>query len=145
MVCGDAPCHCAGSAQDEGTRNFRGALHDDLEFPVNTVAVQAMSDQSSAVCGSATSRWHLCVCAFLIIVTFAVSPTAVTAQPLTTFRYETQARAHCPDDAVVWLDFRKEFYYLKRQKKYGRGATGSFVCRKEASDSGFRHSLLGVR
>ncbi|WP_441241821.1 hypothetical protein [Tardiphaga sp. 768_D3_N2_1] len=100
---------------------------------MNTVAVQTFS------------RQRLCICAFLIIVTSAVAPTVVTAQPLTSFRYETQAQAHCPDDSVVWLDFRKEVYYLKRQKKYGRGWTGSFVCRKEASDSGFRHSLLGVR
>ncbi|MGM4894394.1 hypothetical protein [Tardiphaga sp. 839_C3_N1_4] len=121
-------------------------MDDDLEFPVNTVAVQALSDQFFAIRGSVTvSRQHPCIAAFLIVVTSAVSPTAVTAQPLTSFRYETQAQVHCPDDSVVWLDFRKNVYYLKRQKKYGRGTTGSFVCRKEASDSGFRHSLLGVR
>lgn len=130
-----------------GAPEIAGAtLHDDLEFPVKTVAVQVLSDQSFVVCGSATfSRRRLCLGAFLIVVTSAVGPTAVTAQPLTTFRYEMQAQAHCPDDSVVWLDFRKEVYYLKRQKKFGRGGTGSFVCRKEAGDSGFRHSLLGVR
>jgi hypothetical protein len=71
--------------------------------------------------------------------------TAATALPLTLFRYEAQAQRHCPDDAVVWLDFRKEVYYLKRQKRYGQGGTGSFVCRKEARAGGFRRSLLGIR
>jgi hypothetical protein len=148
MVCGDAPCDCAESVQTGAGHSKLpvGALHDDLEFPVNTIAAQVSSDQSSAVFRSATlSRRRLCLGAFLIVVTSAVAPTAVTAQPLTTFRYEMQAQAHCPHDSVVWLDFRKEVYYLKRQKKYGRGGTGSFVCRKEAGDSGFRHSLLGVR
>jgi hypothetical protein len=73
----------------------------------------------------------------------AVSP--ATAVPLTPFRYEAQAQRYCPGDTVVWLDFRKSVYYSKRQKRYGQGATGSFVCQKEARAGGFRRSLLGVR
>jgi hypothetical protein len=74
-----------------------------------------------------------------------IAPSVATALPLTPFRYEAQAQRHCPGDPVVWLDFRKETYYLKRQKRYGRGSTGSFVCRKEARAGGFRRSLLGIR
>ena len=66
-------------------------------------------------------------------------------QILTPFRYEAQAQRHCPDDAVVWLDFRREKYYSKGQKRYGEGLTGSFVCRGEARGSGYRRSLLGLR
>ena len=82
------------------------------------------------------------------LVLFGVSvmiPSVATALPLTPFRYEAQAQRHCPGDAVVWLDFRKEIYYLKRQKRYGQGSTGSFVCQKEARAGGFRRSLLGIR
>jgi hypothetical protein len=75
----------------------------------------------------------------------AIAPSVATALPLTPFRYEAQAQRHCPGDAVVWLDFRKETYYLKRQKRYGHGSTGSFVCREEARAGGFRRSLLGIR
>jgi hypothetical protein len=67
------------------------------------------------------------------------------AQILTTFRYEGQAQRHCPDDAVVWLDLRRGVYYLKGQKRYARGETGSFVCRDEARSSGYRRSLFGRR
>ncbi|MEP6840624.1 MAG: hypothetical protein ABJA75_21400 [Bradyrhizobium sp.] len=74
-----------------------------------------------------------------------MAPSSATALPLTPFRYEAQAQRHCPDDDVVWLDFRKEVYYLKRQKRYGQGSTGGFVCGKEARAGGFRHSLLGIR
>jgi hypothetical protein len=67
------------------------------------------------------------------------------AVPLTPFRYEAQAQRYCPADTVVWLDFRKRTYYTKGQQRYARGLDGSFVCRSEARDSGYRRSLFGVR
>ncbi|MGY0572454.1 hypothetical protein ACTGJ9_016400 [Bradyrhizobium sp. RDM12] len=67
------------------------------------------------------------------------------AGPLTPFRNEAQAQRHCPGDEVVWLDFRLGRYYSQRQKRYGSGFNGSYVCRKEAKSSGFRRSLLGLR
>jgi hypothetical protein len=71
--------------------------------------------------------------------------TNAAATPLSPFRYEAQAQRHCLNDAVVWLDFAKGVYYLKGQKRYARGATGSFVCRDEARGSGYRRSLFGGR
>jgi hypothetical protein len=71
--------------------------------------------------------------------------TNAAATPLTPFRYQAQAQRHCPVDTVVWLDFRKGIYYLKRQKRYAQGNTGSFVCRDEARSNGYRRSLLGLR
>jgi hypothetical protein len=67
------------------------------------------------------------------------------ANPLTPFRYESQAQRHCPADVVVWLDLGKGIYYSKRQRRYGSGFTGSFVCREEARSNGYRRSLLGLR
>jgi hypothetical protein len=81
----------------------------------------------------------------LVALIAAGGVTRAIAVPLTSFRYESQAQRHCPDDAVVWLDFSKEVYYLKRQKRYGRGASGSYVCREEARASRYRRSLFGVR
>lgn len=72
-------------------------------------------------------------------------PAEVSATPLTPFRYETQAQRHCPQDKVVWLDFRKGVYYRKGQKRYGQGFDGSFVCQSEARDGRYRRSLLGLR
>ena len=71
--------------------------------------------------------------------------TCASANPLTPFRSESQAKRHCPADVVVWLDFQKGIYYAKRQRWYGRGFTGSFVCREEARAGGYRRSLLGLR
>lgn len=75
----------------------------------------------------------------------AVSATNAAAIPLSSFRYEAQAQRYCPNDAVVWLDFSRGVYYLKRQRRYARGASGSFVCRDEARASRYRRSLFGIR
>jgi hypothetical protein len=40
----------------------------------------------------------------LIVLLSATGASAL----LTVFRYEDQAQRHCPDDVVVWLDFKKE-------------------------------------
>jgi hypothetical protein len=81
----------------------------------------------------------------LTALVIAGDATNAAATPLTPYRYEAQAQRHCPLDTVVWLDFRKGIYYFKRQTRYARGSTGSFVCRDEARSNGYRRSLLGLR
>ena len=84
----------------------------------------------------------ICLLAALVV---AAGTTNAAASPLTPFRYQAQAQRHCPDGTVVWLDFRKGFYYFKRQNRYAQGSTGSFVCQEEARSSGYRRSLFGWR
>jgi len=79
------------------------------------------------------------------ILMYAAGGPEALATPLTPFRDEAQAQRHCPHDQVVWLDFRKGVYYGKKQKRYGQGFDGSFVCLSEARDSFYRRSLLGLR
>lgn len=81
--------------------------------------------------------------AFLALISCASH--SAMALPLTPFRYESQAQRHCPGSTIVWLDFKTGRYYLKGQRRYASGHTGSFVCRNEARDSGYRRSLLGLR
>ena len=85
---------------------------------------------------------YSCSAMFLAIISCA-SHSAI-AQSLTPFRYEAQAQRHCPG-AIVWLDFRSGRYYLKSQRRYASGYTGSFVCRNEFRNSGYRRSPLGLR
>lgn len=80
-----------------------------------------------------------------LVVLISCAANGAMAQSLTPFRYESQAQRNCPGDTIVWLDFRKERYYLKGQRLYASGNTGSFVCRNEARDSGYRRSPLGLR
>lgn len=87
--------------------------------------------------------FYSCSTAFLVIILCV--PYSAIAQSLTPFRYEAQAQRHCSSDTIVWLDFRTGRYYLKGQRRYASGYTGSFVCRNEARDSGYRRSPLGLR
>jgi hypothetical protein len=88
---------------------------------------------------------RLCAMSVITALIAACSATCAFGTPLTPFRSESQAQRHCPADVIVWLDFRKEIYYARRQRQYGRGFTGSFVCREEARGNGYRRSLLGLR
>jgi hypothetical protein len=90
-------------------------------------------------------KFRLLVASAIVALIVATGTKSAFAIPLTPFRYESQAQRHCPADVIVWLDLRKGIYYSKRQRWYGRGFTGSFVCREEARAGGNRRSLLGLR
>jgi hypothetical protein len=70
---------------------------------------------------------------------------AAAQGPLSLFPNAAQAQEHCPNDSVVWLDFKKRIYYLQGQRQYARGRTATYVCRNEARRNGYRRSLLGRR
>ena len=89
--------------------------------------------------------WALGTIVIATAMMLDASTVQVSATPLTPFRYEAQAQRHCPDDKVVWLDFKKGVYYRRGQKLYGQGFDGSFVCQTEARDSLYRSSPLGLR
>lgn len=80
-----------------------------------------------------------------ILIFVSCASSAAMAQVLTPFRSESQAQRHCPGEPIVWLDFGSGRYYAKGQRRYASGFTGSFVCRNEARDSGYRRSRLGLR
>ncbi len=90
-------------------------------------------------------NFRLCAASVITALLVGCGVTCAFAIPLTPFRYESQAQRHCPADVIVWLDLRKGIYYSKRQRWYGRGFTGSFVCQAEARAGGYRRSLLGLR
>jgi len=81
----------------------------------------------------------------MFLASISCTSHSAIAQSLTPFRYEAQAQRHCPGGTIVWLDFRTGRYYLKTQRRYASGYTGSFVCANEARNSGYRRSPLGLR
>lgn len=72
---------------------------------------------------------------FLALISCA--PYSAAAQVLTPFRYEYQAQRHCPGDSIVWLDFGRERYYLKGQRRYASGYTA-------ASYAGMRPGIAAI-
>jgi hypothetical protein len=68
---------------------------------------------------------------------------ALASAPLTQFTTEASAKAHCPRDAVVWLNTNSGIYHYKGERWYGRTKHGAYVCEKEAIAAGDRASENG--
>lgn len=82
----------------------------------------------------------------VLVASFTVSFTSGSARAqMGIFQNEAMAKMHCPNDEVVWLDFKKRRYYVRGQRLYERGRSATFACRKEAKNSGYRKSRLGLR
>jgi hypothetical protein len=84
-------------------------------------------------------------CIWLITALMAASYANHASAQLSLFQAEMQAQQHCPSDTVVWLDLHKRIYYIKGQRLYAQGRTGTFVCQEEARASRYRRSLFGRR
>jgi hypothetical protein len=82
---------------------------------------------------------------WLLAALAAAGQANIALAQLSLFQTESHAQQHCPNDTVVWLDMRKRVFYVPGQRLYGQGATGTFVCRKEARSNGSRRSLFGRR
>ncbi len=56
------------------------------------------------------------------------------------FAAESQAKAHCPADIVVWVNLKSKVYHFSGYKNYGHTEQGAYMCEKEATAQGFRAS-----
>ncbi len=83
--------------------------------------------------------------AAVLIAALAALFVPVGAKAMGIFQTETMAQLHCPNDEVVWLDFKKRRYYVRGQRLYERGRSATFACRKEAKSSGYKKSRFGLR
>jgi hypothetical protein len=81
--------------------------------------------------------------AFVTVLIVSFAPTARAQMGI--FNSETMALMHCPNDEVVWLDFKKRRYYTRGQRQYERGRSAVYACKKEARASGYKRSKLGLR
>jgi hypothetical protein len=74
----------------------------------------------------------------LVTIILALSCVACQQSPavLSAYRTEQQAREHCPNDAVVWVDPQSGTYQLKGHGSYGLSDTGRYACRGEAERVG---------
>jgi hypothetical protein len=59
------------------------------------------------------------------------------------FDTESAAQAHCPSDAVVWLNTKTKVYHDKGQLYYGHTKQGAYVCKKEADAAGDHETKNG--
>jgi hypothetical protein len=75
----------------------------------------------------------------VIVSSLVLAPAAgalAEAPPL--FQFEQQAKLHCPDDSVVWVNPASGVYIFPGERWYGSSRSGSFVCRREGDLAGYR-------
>jgi hypothetical protein len=73
----------------------------------------------------------------------ALCPAYANQQSATHFHSEQEAKQHCPNDAVVWVNTKTGIYHLKGERWYGATKDGAYVCRKEADAEGDRMTRNG--
>ena len=54
------------------------------------------------------------------------------------FRFEQQARAHCPSDTVVWINTFSQIYHYAGSEYYGNTKFGNYSCELDAKAAGNR-------
>ncbi len=54
------------------------------------------------------------------------------------FASDTQAKAKCPSDTVVWVNLSSKIYHFAGKKDYGKTKKGTYMCEKDAVASGSR-------
>jgi hypothetical protein len=54
------------------------------------------------------------------------------------FSTETQARAHCPSDTVVWVNTKSGVYHFAGNDNYGTTKQGTYMCEADAKAAGDR-------
>jgi hypothetical protein len=79
----------------------------------------------------------------LAIVLFLSVFSPAYANPVSHFRTEQEARQHCPNDTVVWVNTKTGVYHLKGERWYGATKEGAYECREEADAEGDRVTRNG--
>jgi hypothetical protein len=79
-----------------------------------------------------------------LVIALAFSCAACKQSPevLVVFRTEQQAKDHCPDDTIVWVDPQSATYSLKANASSGGAGRGRYACRREAESAGMREQGL---
>jgi hypothetical protein len=67
------------------------------------------------------------------------APIAPIANPSANeFSTESQAKAHCPADTIVWANLRSRVYHFTGTRYYGATEKGAYMCERDATGAGVR-------
>lgn len=151
VLVGIAVCGASASAQQ------RTAKECDQEWKTNKAAIQASGKTKKAFVAECRGQT---AAAAPTQPKAAPAPTysqqaapqpATTARPRQTymprqtytppvggnqFPTEVAAKAHCPNDTVVWVNLASKIYHFGGTKDYGHTKRGAFMCERETA--GFR-------
>jgi hypothetical protein len=65
----------------------------------------------------------------------SLTPNQLGANEFTT---ETQAKARCPADTVVWANLSSRIYHFNDTRYYGQTKNGAYMCERDAVAAGIR-------
>lgn len=54
------------------------------------------------------------------------------------FSTETEAKAHCPSDTVVWASLTSKIYHFSGTRYYGHTKNGAYMCETDTAGAGMR-------
>jgi hypothetical protein len=66
------------------------------------------------------------------------APAAGTPTATGQFTTETEAKARCPRDTVVWANLDSKIYHFAGYKDYGNTKSGAYMCEGTTAAGGFR-------
>ena len=66
------------------------------------------------------------------------SPATASPGGANQFTDETQAKAHCPADVIVWVNLNSRIYHFRGSHDYGDTKKGAFMCERDATAQGIR-------
>ena len=72
--------------------------------------------------------------------TKTAAPAPASGKPSGANQYvaETQAKAHCPRDTVIWANLDSKIYHFAGHDDYGHTKKGAYMCEKDAMSQGIR-------
>jgi hypothetical protein len=123
---------CLGAIQQPAMAQQKTAKECNAEWAADKAAIQASGK---------TKRVFVAECRGVPVT--AVAPKAATLEN-GQFATEAEAKASCPDDAVVWVNLRSGVYHLSGTRSYGQTKVGAYMCEKASVTAGF-HAPKNVK
>jgi len=71
-------------------------------------------------------------------VALAVPASAAAPADKGQYATESEAKASCPSDVVVWVNSISKIYHSSGSRSYGKTRSGAYMCEKDSVAAGFR-------
>jgi hypothetical protein len=92
------------------------------------------ADKASIRASGKTKRVFVAECRGVPVVAQTPAPALAGKDQYAT---ETEAKATCPGDPVVWVNLRSGVYHISGSRNYGQTRQGAYMCEKDSIAAGF--------
>ena len=99
------------------------------------------ADKAAIQASGKTKRAFVAECRGVPVATAPKAATLEQGQ----FATEAEAKASCPEDAVVWVNLRSGVYHVSGSRSYGQTKVGAYMCEQASVTAGFHAPKNGKR